>query len=233
MGFNTARLDRTSNINVGDKIVSPQHTQGFKILNNTFSNIDARGIVATGSNIYIEGNKITRSTMGGIWLGAELGYYDEGGFADNVFIRWNILNDVSYSLRGRRQHTTLLGAISVVNEFSNGYKQSDFKYKRPNRNVVIAENEVNRPGLAALFLNSIWNARVCENNFFNDNNLYFNNAGTSVFSNIDSRYSIVIHDASTIKIYKNWVKIGQFTRDMRVVTDSDTVTDPGINPCKI
>jgi len=170
MGFNTARLDRTSNINVGDKIVSPQHTQGFKILNNTFSNIDARGIVATGSNIYIEGNKITRSTMGGIWLGAELGYYDEGGFADNVFIRWNILNDVSYSLRGRRQHTTLLGAI---------------------------------------------------------------NAGTSVFSNIDSRYSIVIHDASTIKIYKNWVKIGQFTRDMRVVTDSDAVTDPDTNPCKI
>jgi hypothetical protein len=104
-----------------------------------------------------------------------------------------------------------------------------YKFKRPNSNVVIAENVVMRSGLASLFLAHLWNSSVCKNSFFNDNSLYFNNAG-NIFG-IDPRYSIVIYDTSNIKIFQNWVIKGTYTRDMRVVTDSDTVTDPAINPC--
>jgi hypothetical protein len=62
-----AEVDRTMNIDYGNLIVSPQHTQNFRIINNKFYDIDARGIVATGSNVYIERNTIQRTTMGGIW----------------------------------------------------------------------------------------------------------------------------------------------------------------------
>ena len=62
-----AEVDRTSNIKIGNLIVSPQHTQNFQIINNTFVDIDARAILATGGNIYIEKNTIQRTTMGGIW----------------------------------------------------------------------------------------------------------------------------------------------------------------------
>ena len=62
-----AEVERISNIQYGNLIVSPQHTQNFRIINNKFYDIDARGIVATGSNIYIERNTIQRTTMGGIW----------------------------------------------------------------------------------------------------------------------------------------------------------------------
>ena len=227
MGSDTAVLDRTEKISVGNLIISPDHTKNFKILNNTFQDIDARGIVASGSNIYIEGNKIERTTMAGIWVGAEIGYYSEGDFANGVYVRWNTLSETNFALRGRRLYIQHLGAISIVNEivpFNQNYK-----YKRPNRNVWIVENVVSRSGLASLFLAQTWNAGVCKNSFFNDNQLYFNNAGG--YFGIDARYSIVIHDASTVKIFQNWVIKGVNTLDMRSTTDSDTVTDPVINPC--
>ena len=229
MNSDTAQVDRTGNMREGDYVVSPQHTQNFQILNNTFQDIDARGVVATGRNIYIEGNRVERTTMGGIWVGAEFGYYDEGGFPDNVFIRWNTLIESAYALRGRRQNTALLGAISVVNQAMPN-EQSDPKYRRRdlNRNVVVGENVVSKASMAALFLNGVTNASVCKNSFFNDNSLYYNSAG-AIFG-LDARYTIIIHDSSTVKIFQNWVVVG-YTRDMRSTTSSDNVTDPVSNPC--
>jgi len=230
IGLDTAVIDRVQNVKVGDLIVSPEHTQNFKILNNTFQDVDARAIVATGRNVYIEGNQIHRTTMGGIWAGAEFGYYDEGGFVENMFIRWNTLSECASTLRGRRSNTALLGCISIVNQaFPNEQSSYKFRLRNVNRNVIIQENTVTKPGLAALFLDGVTNVSVCKNSFFNDNNLYFNNAG-SIFG-IDCRYSIVIHDSSTIKIYQNWVIVGKYTLQMRSTTDSDNVTDPINNPC--
>ena len=62
-----AEVASTLNMKNGNLIVSPQHTQNFRIINNKFVDIDARGIVATGDNIHIEKNTIERTTMGGIW----------------------------------------------------------------------------------------------------------------------------------------------------------------------
>ena len=227
MGSDTARVDRTENISLDDLIVSPQHSQNFKILNNTFQDTDARGIVASGSNIYIEGNKIERSTMAGIWVGGELGNFDEGDFANGVYIRWNTVTDTNFALRGRKIVTPHLGAISINNEVVP--YNSNYKYKRPNRNVWIVENTVSGSGLASLFIAETWNAGVCKNSFFNDNKLYFNNAG-AVYG-IDCRYSIVVHDASTVRLFQNWVIKGPNSFDMRRVTDSDTVVDSATNPC--
>ena len=64
------------------------------------------------------------------------------------------------------------GSISVINEIYPA--NPNYKYKRPNRNIWIVENTVERPGLASLFLAQTWNAGVCANNFFNDNSLYYN-----------------------------------------------------------
>lgn len=74
-----------------------------------------------------------------------------------------------------------------------------------------------------------WNAGICSNNFFNDNSLYYNKAGAAY--GIDSRYSIVLHDVSTVKIFKNWVIKGANAIDMRSVTDSDTIVDVDSSPC--
>ncbi len=62
-----AEVDSSLNIEYGNLIVSPQHTQNFRIMDNQFYDIDARGIVATGTNIIIERNIIERTTMSGIW----------------------------------------------------------------------------------------------------------------------------------------------------------------------
>lgn len=75
IGANTAVLQRTNRLSVGNLIVSPQHTQNFVVLNNTFQDVDARGIVASGFNITIESNLIQRTTMPAIWVGAELGKF--------------------------------------------------------------------------------------------------------------------------------------------------------------
>lgn len=227
MGSDTARVDRSDKILPGNFIISPQHTQNFKILNNTFQDIDARGIVASGSNIHIEGNVVERTTMAGIWVGAELGHYNEGDFAKGVYVRWNRLAETNFALRGRRAHTHHIGAISVVNEIYP--LNPNYKYKRPNRNVWIVENVVSQSGLASLFLAHTYNAGICKNSFFNDNNLYFNNAG--YLFGIDARYSIVIHDTSTVKLFQNWVIVGTNSLNMRSTTDSDTVIDPATNPC--
>ena len=50
--------------------------------------------------------------MAGIWVGAELGSYNEGDFARNVFVRWNTLRETNFALRGRREHTPHLGNLT-------------------------------------------------------------------------------------------------------------------------
>ena len=157
-----------------------------------------------------------------------MGYHLEGGFADGVYIRGNNLTDSSYALRGRRRSTSLLGAISVVNEFKEG-EQWNYKRKRPNKRIVIADNTVQRASLASIFINAVQDVSLCKNNLFFDNQLNANQAGHEF--NINPRYSITIHDAKNVKIYQNWVRTGPNTIDMRWVSDSEAITDPANNPC--
>ncbi len=154
--------------------------------------------------------------------------YVEGGFADGVYIRGNKVINSSYALRGRRKSTTLLGAISVINKFKEG-EQWIYKKKRPNKRIIIADNTVETASLASIFLNAVQDVSLCKNKLFFDNQLSANQAGHEF--GINSRYSITIHDASNVKIYKNWVRTGPNTIDMRWVSESDTITDPANNPC--
>ena len=163
-------------------------------------------------------------------VGSEMGYYLEGGFADNVYIKENIITDSSYTLRGRRQSTQLLGAISIVNEFKDGQQQQlKYKFTRPNKNIIIAENSVTRASMASIFINAAVNVSVCKNNLFFDNQLNNNQAGHE-FS-INPRYSITIHDVSGVKLHQNWIQTGPNTIDMKWVSDSDNVIDLANNPC--
>ena len=159
-----------------------------------------------------------------------MGFYEEGGFADNIYIRGNLITDTSVALRGRRSSTQLLGAISIVNMFKHDQQQQlKYKFTRPNKNIIIADNSISRASMASLFINAAVNVSVCKNNLFFDNQLNSNQAGQEF--GINPRYSIIVHDASNVKLYQNWVQTGPNTIDIKSVSDSDNVTEPTNNPC--
>ena len=70
---NLFTVNSTSDLSLGMRVISPEHMKYFQINNNVFQDIEGRGIVATGLSILIENNIIARSTIGGIWVGAEMG----------------------------------------------------------------------------------------------------------------------------------------------------------------
>jgi hypothetical protein len=131
-------------------------------------------------------------------------------------------------LRGRRPSTTLLGAISVVNEFKTG-QQWNYQRKRPNKRIIISDNSVYKASLASIFLNAVQDVSLCKNNLFFDNQLNANQAGREF--GITPRYTITIHDTKNVQIYQNWVQTGPNTIDMRWVSESESITDPFYNPC--
>lgn len=229
IGNTYAQLSSIDIIKVGDRIVSPEHVKGFKILNNTFRDIDARGIVAGGLDLYIEGNTIERTTIGGIWVGAELSYdFQEADFANNVFVRWNTLRDIGYTWRGRWPYQAFIGAINIGNAVPYD-KVNQYKYVRQNSKVWIVENLVERSGLAAVFVAQTVGASICKNKLINTNYLNPNGAGT--LWGVTSTSGMVIYDASNVKTYQNQVTLGPFAKSTRSVTDSDTVYEVTNNPC--
>ena len=68
---------------------------------------------------------------------------------------------------------------------------SNYKGKRPNKDVWVIENIVSNSGLASLFVAQSYNARICKNTLFNDNTLNYNNAGSIL--GVDPRYSLIFN----------------------------------------
>jgi len=72
---NVFTLNSTNGISLGMRVISPEHMKYFQIVDNVFQDIEGRGVVATGLSIIIENNVIARTTLGGIWVGAEMGIF--------------------------------------------------------------------------------------------------------------------------------------------------------------
>lgn len=206
LNTNFCIVNKTTNIAVGDLIISPQSNTGSHIINNVFTDIDARGILASGSNIYIMNNTIQRTTINGIWLGVENGHYSEGDFINGIYVQGNIINNVGYTKRARNADQSIVGAITVNSDVLPA-QVSSIRGTRESKNLFIQNNFINSSGLTGIFVGSIENVVICNNNVLNTNYLSQNSAGTNYFG-FSTAYAIYFYDSNNVSLSQNTIQPG-------------------------
>ncbi|MBI4977235.1 MAG: right-handed parallel beta-helix repeat-containing protein [Spirochaetes bacterium] len=131
-------LDRSVSVTSGDGIDCPaKNGDGFIVRGNTIRNHRARGILIKASDGIIENNVIDGSSIAGIIIAPELGYWMEAGNSWNVVIRSNTIRNCGYERAST--DSSQAGMISVIANGANGYAAPGSQ-----RNIDIVGNTVEK-----------------------------------------------------------------------------------------
>jgi hypothetical protein len=198
----TLTLDNAAGIQAGDRVVNISRMgEGTVIRNNTFRNIEARGILARGSGTRITGNTIDRTTISGIWVGPEIGFYSEGDFARDVIIENNTLRNIGYSWRSRGSPT--IGAINVLTGFDEAALVQSTAGHRQNENITIRGNTIESSAMAGIFVSDAVNVKVCDNKVGGSNSL--STASGGALYGLTADKALIVRDSANVQFAGNQV----------------------------
>jgi Right handed beta helix region len=197
-------LENTNGIQAGDRVVNISRAgEGTVVRNNSFRNIEARGIVVRGRGTRIIGNTIDRTTIAGIWVGPEIGFYAEGDFARDVIIENNTVRRTGYSWRSPAAPT--IAAINVLSQFDVGdteLRQRSLGH-RQNEGITIRGNTIENPATASIFVSDSVNVKVCDNKISGSNSLPTAISGAMYGFTADK--ALIVRDSKNVQFAGNQI----------------------------
>jgi parallel beta-helix repeat protein len=120
---------------------------GYIVRNNYFHDHRARGLRLMGNDGLIEGNTFERIGQCAISLGAEMGYWAEAGWVENVMVRNNVIRDVNRDKNATGPGALVLGAIGTF--VHTNVKTTPFP---GHRKITIENNTIDGSGTAGIYL---------------------------------------------------------------------------------
>lgn len=162
-------------------------------------------------------------------MGAGFGMWDEGAFVNNASIRWNSLDYIGYTKRGKHYYNPIVGAISVFDIIESISLLNNHKGQRPNDNVFISENTVLRTPFAGIFVAHTKNAYICKNSLLGVNNWDNYNAGKAY--GYTAYYGMVFNDCTNIQSYQNTIWKGNYSIATLNQTSVDNYNASTVNVC--
>ena len=158
-------LEEPLDAQVGEFIDVPDNNApGFVIRDCVFEDHRARGLRLMAARGLIENNTFRRLKMNAITIGAEYGFWREAGWAEDIVIRGNTIEDVCRDAGLQNGRAYVLGAISV---FGRNDPKSGLPVWPGNRNITIQGNTIRGCPLAGIFLAAARNVSVLDNRLMN------------------------------------------------------------------
>ena len=137
---------------------------GYVVRNNYFHDHRARGLRLMGNDGLIEGNTFERIGQCAISLGAEMGYWAEAGWVENVMVRNNVIRDVNRDKNATGPGALVLGAIGTF--VHTNVKTMPFP---GHRRITIENNTIDGSGTAGIYLYAADEAIIRNNTICNVN----------------------------------------------------------------
>jgi len=164
------RLTLTAAVQVdpGDSAIDASATsEGFIIAGNVIGDNYARGMLIQASNGYIIGNRIQRSSLGGIIMSPEA-LILEAGWVRNVEVAWNEISGTGIAVPG---NIAQAGAIVVSLTPGSNHLFSTPKIWSTaceNYNISIHDNIIKNVGTCGVLLTNVDNAEVYSNKIWSN-----------------------------------------------------------------
>jgi parallel beta-helix repeat protein len=137
---------------------------GYVVRNNYFHDHRARGLRLMGNDGLVEGNTFERLGQCAISIGAEMGYWAEAGWVQNVTIRNNTIRDVNRDRNATSESSLVLGAIGTF--LHTNVKTPPFL---GHRKITIQNNTIDGSGTAGIYLYGADEVTVTGNTIVNTN----------------------------------------------------------------
>lgn len=137
---------------------------GYVVRNNYFHDHRARGLRLMGNDGLVEGNTFERIGQSAISIGAEMGYWAEAGWVENVIIRNNTIRDVNRDRNATANSALVLGAIGTF-VHTNVKTQPYLGH----RGIVIQNNTIDGSGTAGIHIYAADDVTITGNTIRNAN----------------------------------------------------------------
>jgi hypothetical protein len=171
-------LDGADGALVGHWLVAPRYGTGGIVRSTQIFGPARCGVVARGRDVRVVRSRVQFAGVCGIWVGGELGGFQEGDFASGAIIAGNVLQNIGASRNAVGDFQPLLGAITigpVGPDTAQGYEA--WNGSRPVRRIRVVGNQVAQTALFGLFITGSQEITVCENRFTGTNSQSRRRAG--------------------------------------------------------
>ena len=155
---------------VGHWLVAPRYGAGGIVRSTRIFGPARCGIVARGRDVRVVRSHVQFAGVCGIWVGGELGAFQEGDFASGAIIAGNVLQNIGASRNAVGDFQPLLGAITVGPvgpDSPEGYNA--WNGSRPVRRIRVVGNQVAQTALFGLFITGSQEVTACQNRFTRTN----------------------------------------------------------------
>jgi hypothetical protein len=158
-------LDEPLLADPGDFLDVPDsNAPGFVIRDCVFEDHRARGLRIMASHGVIERNTFRRLKMNAVTVGAEYEFWREAGWAEDVQIRSNTIDDVGRDGAMHGSDAYVLGAISI---FGRSDQRSRLPLWPGNRGIVIEDNTIRNCPSAGIFVAAAEGVQIRSNRLEN------------------------------------------------------------------
>ncbi len=160
-------LEDELNVQAGDFLEVPAiSAPGYIIRNNTFYNHRGCGLRLMSSRGIIQDNVIENVKQGAIKLGAELTFFREAGWVQDIIVSGNTIRNAAFDMKTVAHNSYAPGAIAV---FHRGASPETPLPDTWNRNIIITDNLIKNTGAAGIFLNQSHNVFISRNTLIDTN----------------------------------------------------------------
>ena len=187
---------------VGHWIVAPRYASAGMVRSTRIFGPARCGIVARGRDVRVLRNRVQFAEVCGIWIGGELGSYQEGDFASGGIVAGNDLRNIGASRNAVGDFQPLIGAITVGSigpASAEGY--AAWNGGRPVQRIRVVGNRISSTALFGLFVTGAKEVVACENRFSGTNSQSRRRAGA--LFDVAPAKPIGVRDADAVTLARN------------------------------
>ncbi len=196
------RVDGMEGAAVGHWIVAPRYASAGMVRSTRIFGPARCGIVARGRDVRVLRNRVQFAEVCGIWIGGELGSYQEGDFASGGIVAGNDLRNIGASRNAVGDFQPLIGAITVGSigpASAEGY--TAWNGGRPVQRIRVVGNRISSTALFGLFVTGAKEVVACENRFSGTNSQSRRRAGA--LFDVAPAKPIGVRDADAVTLARN------------------------------